>query len=141
MTKIVINDCYGGFGLSEEAQLELYRLKSRLITAITPKQYYGGNNKNYSRRKEWKKLYEEDLKSPIGFRLTIAPDGKILLVEKLEDKYRTDKKLIQVVEKMGEKANGRFANLKIVEIPDDVKWQIDNYDSMETVHEKHRMWT
>jgi hypothetical protein len=141
MTKIVINDCYGGFGLSEEAQLELYRLKSRLITAITSKQYYGGNNKNYSRRKEWKKLYEEDLKSPIGFRLTIAPDGKILLVEKLEDKYRTDKKLIQVVEKMGEKANGRFANLKIVEIPDDVKWQIDNYDGMETVHEKHRMWT
>jgi hypothetical protein len=42
---------------------------------------------------------------------------------------------------MGEMVNGRFSNLKIVEIPDDVEWQIDDYDGMETIHEKHRMWS
>jgi len=27
-----------------------------------------------------------------------------------------------------------------VEVPDDVVWTIENYDGMETIHEKHRTW-
>jgi hypothetical protein len=48
--------------------------------------------------------------------------------------------LIQVVEELGEKASGRFADLKVVEIPDDVEWQIDEYDGLEWVSERHRTW-
>jgi hypothetical protein len=29
---------------------------------------------------------------------------------------------------MGDEANGRFSELKVVDIPDDVEWQIDEYD-------------
>jgi hypothetical protein len=141
MTKIVINNCYGGFGLSEEAQLILYSMKSRIIKSDTPKQYYGGNNKDYLLSRDWKKAYEDDLKSPVGLRPVVAPDGRILYVDHYGDKYRTDKKLINVVEEMGEMVNGRFSNLKIVGIPDGVKWQIDDYDGMETIHEKHRVWS
>lgn len=53
---------------------------------------------------------------------------------------RDDPDLIWVVEEMGILANGRFANLKIVEIPADVEWQIDEYDGLEWVAEKHRTW-
>ena len=53
---------------------------------------------------------------------------------------RTDKKLIECVETLGYKANGRFADLEVVEIPDDVEWYIDNYDGIETIHEVHRSW-
>ena len=55
--------------------------------------------------------------------------------------YRTDPRLIAAVEKIGyEKANGDLADLEIVEIPDDVEWEIQEYDGWESIHEKHRSW-
>lgn len=57
------------------------------------------------------------------------------------DVDRDDPILIKVIEKLGEGANGSFAALKIVEIPDDVDWQIEEYDGREWVAEKHRTWS
>jgi hypothetical protein len=54
---------------------------------------------------------------------------------------RDDDALIQVVEEMGGMANGSFANLKIVEIPNDVNWYIEDYDGQEWVAERHRTWS
>jgi hypothetical protein len=56
------------------------------------------------------------------------------------DIKRCDPHLIRVVEELGDDANGQFSELKVVEIPDDVKWQIDEYDGLEWVAEKHRTW-
>jgi len=42
---------------------------------------------------------------------------------------------------LGKKANGGYAELKVVEIPDDVDWEITEYDGLEQVEEKHRVWT
>ena len=53
---------------------------------------------------------------------------------------RNDPKLVECVERLGDRANGNYANLKIVEIPDDVDFYIHYYDGMEEVHEKHRVW-
>lgn len=54
---------------------------------------------------------------------------------------RDDPDLIAVVEIMREKANGDHARLKIVEIPHDVEWIIEEYDGREWVAEKHRTWS
>ena len=89
--KIVINTCYGGFGLSKEA-LALYN--ERAGTVIT---------------------YERDIE-------------------------RNNPILVEIVEQLGEAANGDFAELKVVEIPDDVQWQVEEYDGNEWVAEKHRTW-
>ena len=57
----------------------------------------------------------------------------------------TDPDLIAGLERMIEvgvdisKAAGTM--LKIVEIPDDVEWFIDDYDGIETIHERHRTWS
>jgi DNA-directed RNA polymerase beta subunit len=48
--------------------------------------------------------------------------------------------LVDIVETMGEKSFGSFAELKVVEIPNDVEWQIDEYDGAEWVAEVHRTW-
>jgi hypothetical protein len=54
---------------------------------------------------------------------------------------RTNPKLVEVVEKLGEEAaDGRFSKLKVIEIPDDVDWYIDEYDGSETVREQSRSW-
>jgi hypothetical protein len=56
------------------------------------------------------------------------------------DDDRSNAKLVEVVEKLGEKADGCSASLKVVEIPDDVEWHIEEYDGMEHVAENHRTW-
>lgn len=54
---------------------------------------------------------------------------------------RTDPDLVAAVETLGANANGRYADLKIVEVPDNVDWYIDEYDGLEEVCEKHRSWS
>lgn len=54
---------------------------------------------------------------------------------------RDDEELIRAIEKVGVvESSGKFAELKIIEIPDDVEWEIDDYDGIEHVAEVHRTW-
>jgi hypothetical protein len=67
------------------------------------------------------------------------------LAESKDDWYgfyfdRDNPDLIAAVEELGERANGFAAKLKIVEIPDGIEWEIDEYDGMESIEEKHRSW-
>jgi hypothetical protein len=41
---------------------------------------------------------------------------------------------------MGNDVHGFFANLKIVEIPAEIDWQVDQHDGLEWISEKHRTW-
>lgn len=111
--KVVINRCYGGFSLSREAFLELRKMGN--ITALEEADI--GEN--------WK-----DGSGPRPKNLNFFC-GQI---------SRNDPDLIKVVETLKEKANGECAKLKIVEIPDDIEWEIDDYDGLETVSEKHCSW-
>lgn len=53
---------------------------------------------------------------------------------------RNDPFLIKVVEKLGGKADTYSSELKIVDIPDNVEWYIEEYDGKEWVAETHRTW-
>lgn len=54
---------------------------------------------------------------------------------------RDDRMLVQVVEELAAGANGHCAALKIVEIPHDVRWKIENMHGVERVSEVHREWS
>ncbi len=56
------------------------------------------------------------------------------------DVARDDPYLVQVVRELGSEADGRYAELKIVEIPADVDWTIEEYDGREWIAERHRTW-
>ena len=90
--KVVLNNCWGGFSLSDEA-------KDMFVSL-------GGDPKHVDR-------FSVD---------------------------RTAPKLVEVVEKLGLRANGECADLKIVDIPEDIEYYIDDYDGVETIHEAHRSW-
>ena len=53
---------------------------------------------------------------------------------------RDDPRLVAVVKEMGEAASNRYSNLRVVEVPDGVEWEISEYDGFEHVAEKHRTW-
>ena len=56
------------------------------------------------------------------------------------NKDRSNPDLVGCVETLKEDSFGRYARLKVVEIPDDVKWHIEGYDGVERVAEDHRIW-
>lgn len=56
------------------------------------------------------------------------------------EENRSDPALVQVVEELGKVASGRLSELVVVDIPDDVEYEIDDYDGLETIREKHRTW-
>jgi len=101
--KVIINKCYGGWGISIEAY-ERYM------------------------HKLGKKPYDENR----AMNECVSPYNN--------EEYRTDPVLVLVVQELGRKANGAYAKLKVVEIPDDVEWEIHDYDGVESVHEVHRVW-
>jgi len=53
---------------------------------------------------------------------------------------RDDLKLVQVVEELGVAANGHGAELRVVEIPDGVQWEITAEGGIEHVCEVHLTW-
>jgi hypothetical protein len=109
--KIVVNRCFGGFGISRKA--------SEFMAAR-------GN-------KQAKAEIREFEKSGRWFGYGYS--------EKFHDGYdRTDPDLVAAVEELGSEASGDHSSLEVVNIPDDVDWEIDDYDGMERVEEKHRSW-
>lgn len=56
-------------------------------------------------------------------------------------KWRSHPKLIQAIESIGEdKASGSLAKIRIIDIPNGIEWDLDEYDGIESVHEQHRSW-
>ena len=60
--------------------------------------------------------------------------------------------LVEIVQELQSRADGDFAKLKIVEIPDDVKlkiveipddveWSLEEHDGIEWIAEVHRTWS
>jgi hypothetical protein len=62
--------------------------------------------------------------------------GPIVLVDAFDPKVRCHPDLVAVVEELGSEAG----DLKVIEIPDDVEWIIDEHEGSEYVAEKHRTW-
>jgi hypothetical protein len=110
--KIVINGCYGGFGISREAVL--------LGRKISGNPKWGGATIKGDTYNDTGKICDYDY-------------GYV-------DVERNDEILIKIVEQLGEKANGNSVELRIVEIPNEIEWEIDEYDGIESIHEKHRSW-
>jgi hypothetical protein len=53
---------------------------------------------------------------------------------------RNDPDFVAVVEELGADASDKNCMLKIVEIPDGVRWYIEDTGSSEIIHEEHRTW-
>ena len=134
--KIVINKCYGGFGLSHEAVLELIKMNSPLIRKWTEKEYFG----NSSRRPEKLLDFGDGFKAEAWLPTFFSSDGFVYTTDNDHSiEFRTHPDLIAVVEELGDKANGTHAALKIINIPmTDV--YIDEYDGMEKVNQNHASW-
>ena len=131
--EIVINTEYGGFGLSPVAKIKYWQRKGlRPVLYLFDSEH---QNKTYISLAE-----AELVHNTYGVCDVFCEDedGHLLLSH---DIPRDDPDLIAVVKELGpEKAGDGLSKLKIVEIPADIKWQIEEYDGKEWVAEWHRTW-
>lgn len=139
--KVVINRRYGGFGLSHEAALRYFEIKG--IT-VYPEQgnaiwkfwtYWIVKPEDRIESKEGEAFYKMSIKDRQAYNKAHSEQTVYL-----RDVARHDPALVQVVEEMGSKADGDHAELKVVEIPDDVEYTIEEYDGLEHIAEVHRTW-
>lgn len=159
MKEIVINACYGGFSLSPLAVKEFAKLKGKECYFFKREKFCEGDyipitleeatnsgrfafysafsipnpNEVLRNKKDWAEMTMAERQS------SNAKYEKYELDKR--DIPRDDPDLIKIVKELGEKANGSCASLKIVEIPDNMEWEISEYDGFESVEEKHRSWS
>ena len=137
--EVVVNRCYGGFGLSSKALKALIDLDSPHINPMTVEDYCS-NSDVEAVKKEFTVPLEDGY---YGHRLygTILKDNFIFGINReCDSSFRSDPILVEVVKELGEESFGHYAKLEVVEIPDGVSFCIHEYDGMESIHEEHRSW-
>lgn len=145
MKKIVINSCYGGFGLSHEAMMKYAELSGLKLYPFTEGREKKGKEWSAATGK-YKDYTNEDSKDNpydlIYYSTSPLKNGMYDNDSWFSDRdiKRDDVNLVKVVKELKEKANGSCADLKIVEIPNDIDWIISEYDGIETIEENHKSW-
>jgi hypothetical protein len=127
MTKVVYNACYGGFGLSKEACQRYWDIKGQpiwieddildmfTVWLVPPSERL--------EKKEWSSTsLTERLAYNRAYSKHTWRDNRV---------DRHDPVLVQVVEELGDKANGKHAKLAIEEVYG--SYRIDEYDGNESV--------
>ena len=112
---IVINNTHGGFGLSQDAQID-YLDRAGIPYDTVPR---------------------TDRHNTERYGPVIMVNGKPWYDR---DVPRDDPVLVRLVQELGKASWGAHAQLKIVRVPADVDWQIQDYDGLEWVSEQHRTW-
>ena len=120
MTRVVYNACYGGFGLSAEAVRRYAEIAG--ITLYEHTDEFGFTAVYRVPREEYERLLAAGERE--------AANAAYFSVYDLS---RTDPVLVQVVDELGERANGQYAQLFIAEVPAGTRYRIDEYDGLESV--------
>jgi hypothetical protein len=112
---IVINTQHGGFGLSRDAQIAWLERSGIAYTTVE----------------------RDDRHSNQRWGPHILVNGTHWYDRNIA---RDDAVLVGLVQELGKDSWSDHARLKIVRVPADVAWQIEEYDGLEWVAEQHRTW-
>ena len=160
--KIVINKCYGGFGLSPLAVMEWAKRKGRDCFFFANKRTPDGQRIDFEKyipvslsQAEGEFMWHAfDIPNPNEILKHKKDWHEMTLRERtasnknhdkhslsLRDIERDNPDLVAVVKKLGAKADGKHAKLKIITIPRDTKYSIEEYDGIEWIAENHETWS
>jgi len=134
MTKVVYNAKFGGFNLSREACERYWEIKDQQVWIEEDKEF-----KSLGMFTVWLTPPEERIKQPENWH-SLPLEERIAFNKQYSeqtwygcDVSRHDPILVQVVEELGDKANGMCAKLAIANVSG--PYRIDEYDGNETVVE------
>jgi len=143
--KVAYNNCFGGFSLSPLAQTEYMAKKGVSLT------WYKGAGRlpydSFTRINgvpQIKGIVDSmslaASTADLGESVVKIPDENYHYMSWYGPENRHDPDLIEVIERLGLKANGMCAELAIKEIPDGVEYEITEYDGAEDVVPPRMSW-
>ncbi len=137
--KVVINACFGGFSLSEAAYEKLIEWGVPVRTYVPQERDPDTGRYLPQPANDGEVLFDHDAGTSSMAASMRALTGRYW--ETWLNTARTHPLLVRVVEELGAAANGRCAELAVVEIPDGVDYTIEEYDGQEHIAETHRTWS
>jgi len=143
--KVAYNACYGGFSLSPIAETEYQKLKGVTLT------WYKGNGSypyaSFTRVEDIENINARDSifdlkasRKDLGETIDKIPKDCYYYESWHGGEKRSDVDLIDVIERLGDRANGSCAKLAIKEIPDGAEFEITEYDGNEDVEPPRMSW-
>ena len=128
--KVVYNNCFGGFRVSEAAALRYAELKGLTLYPGTGqfdfiKYWLVPEGERLQDLENWR---ERSIKERMAWNAQY-----IKQVFRPDDLPRNDPVLVQVVEELGKEASTDVSNLCICDVPAGAKYRIDEYDGSESV--------
>lgn len=139
--KVAYNACFGGFGLSPVALTEFAERKGVTLT------WYEQTGYRHNNTEEYKLVEGVPQSNHVNFTPLTVNLGKVIkslpgdsFYHPNFDDIRSDSDLIEVIEELGDRANGTCAELAITEIPDGVEYEITYYDGNESVVPPRPSW-
>lgn len=134
MTKVVYNAKHGGFSLSKEAVQRYFDIKGQQVWIEDDKEC-----PSLGLRTVWLVPPDKRVKEKNGGDFySMSMDERVAYNRAYSEQTwyydnvsRHDPVLVQVVEELGDKANGEYAKLRIVEVSG--PYRIDEYDGSESV--------
>ena len=141
--KVAISASHSGFVLSSAAVKRYAALKGRPCYTYQTRLSRQGSGAapvvEYFEVEESANGLFLALNAPVAGRMSITND--MIAYDLVSPSDRSDPDLIQVIEELGPLANGPGAEIKIVDVPYDVDWEIEDANGYESVEEVHRSWS
>ena len=145
MAKVILNKDYGGFLASYKAH-QMYAKEKYGIDKIYIYKFGTedindengcliGHTHCYKRCDDGQDVFNCYSMRDLGEQVDkLDEDAKLCL----DENYREDPILIKIVEELGCQASSPMSELKVIDIPDELigNYVIDNYDGIETLHQK-----
>ncbi len=122
--KVVLNKCYGGFSLSNEAVERCVELGMKM-TQLDAAGFVVDKEADF-----------------YPMRSSLFKTQRYGAIRDHKNEFRAHPSVVQAVEELGDKANGPFAKLQVIDIPFDslLGWHVDEYDGMERISENYSSW-
>jgi hypothetical protein len=133
VTKVAFNNCFGGFSLSHAGIMRFAELKGLKLYAFVDARYVEGAAPGMKEKYIPASAAQASKAFCVHYCTTPEFSNETYWSPYDLSHNRADPALIQVIEELGEKANGQCADLKIEDVPAGTLYRIDEYDGKESV--------